>query len=546
MSELINKLHQNVTPKVLELTKQEAGSDEGKKDVLGILYAFVAARLSSVQDAVTTHTSGLSLLNALNEGNPSTQGFLAALKDAALTKFNLPAKTVDALTEQGLPLTVDEIKAHQAGVTDVDAEQNSYLSSLPTWAVPLLPATLFGLGTKSAAAAPTNPIQAKISEPVTPAAAPEGVLRKEEKPEGSAAKAILPIVGAIILALLAWWALRACQNNPEPVAAPAPVAAVTETAEEAAPVAALNPSKFAIALDASGQNIFACHGEVGAQALADSLAQATGALGNNGVCNFVVLPSYYEADAPIHAHIADVLGAIGGIPHASLSVVGHSVLVNASNEGDVAKLIEAVKGVLPAEFNVEAEPVLNEAEAISASLLAADSALAALLPTSPAEELVHALNLQIINFAFDSYEIPEENKAILDRAAELLQQMPNAHLQITGHTDNQGSMDYNTKLSQDRAQAVHDYLVSKGVNDDKLEVLGDSYNHPIASNETEQGRFHNRRIEFSIFNHGNLLDSVGSADSQNALVGTNHDANAPDVLVIESVDGVAIEAETAQ
>ncbi|MCP6576874.1 OmpA family protein, partial [Klebsiella pneumoniae] len=74
--------------------------------------------------------------------------------------------------------------------------------------------------------------------------------------------------------------------------------------------------------------------------------------------------------------------------------------------------------------------------------------------------LVKALNLQIINFASGSSDIPADNKAILDQAATLLNKVTGVKLDVGGHTDSTGNAAANKALSQRRAQAVVDYLVS--------------------------------------------------------------------------------------
>lgn len=153
------------------------------------------------------------------------------------------------------------------------------------------------------------------------------------------------------------------------------------------------------------------------------------------------------------------------------------------------------------------------------------------------------MNLQIINFATDSAEIPEENKAILDKAAELIKQIPDAHLKITGHTDTQGSYAYNLDLSQKRAQSVHDYLVSKGVSDEKLEMQGASFDEPVATNATEQGRFRNRRIEFTVFKDGETIGKVGNATADMATVATDT-AVAPTTTATDTANAVANDVAT--
>ena len=108
--------------------------------------------------------------------------------------------------------------------------------------------------------------------------------------------------------------------------------------------------------------------------------------------------------------------------------------------------------------------------------------------------------MQIINFATASSEIPDVNKSILDQAAALLKRASNVHLKVVGHTDASGDAAKNKTLSQDRAQAIVNYLTAQGVDPAQLQAVGVGAEQPRADNETEEGRFKNRRIEFEVLN----------------------------------------------
>jgi OOP family OmpA-OmpF porin len=98
------------------------------------------------------------------------------------------------------------------------------------------------------------------------------------------------------------------------------------------------------------------------------------------------------------------------------------------------------------------------------------------------------------NFAFDSAVLTAEDKATLDAAAARLKELQFVEGTATGHTDNIGTAEYNQKLSERRAQAVVDYLASKGVYPGRIKPIGMGLSKPIADNATEEGRAQNRRV----------------------------------------------------
>jgi OOP family OmpA-OmpF porin len=113
-------------------------------------------------------------------------------------------------------------------------------------------------------------------------------------------------------------------------------------------------------------------------------------------------------------------------------------------------------------------------------------------------------------FAFDSAELSEDGKnAIEEYRKKLRPELSEAYAGIIiGHTDSTGNAEYNMGLSKRRAQAVADYLVSTGVEANKLRVTGRGKNAPIASNETEEGRAQNRRVDIIVVAEPRALDTI--------------------------------------
>ena len=101
-------------------------------------------------------------------------------------------------------------------------------------------------------------------------------------------------------------------------------------------------------------------------------------------------------------------------------------------------------------------------------------------------------------FDFDKYAIKPEGKAKLDDLVDKTKGIALEVIIAVGYTDNIGSFAYNQKLSERRANAVKEYLVSKGIEKNRVYTEGKSYNNPIASNSTPEGRAKNRRTEIEV------------------------------------------------
>ncbi len=101
---------------------------------------------------------------------------------------------------------------------------------------------------------------------------------------------------------------------------------------------------------------------------------------------------------------------------------------------------------------------------------------------------------EMIFFNTGSAVIKQESHAELDKVAEILKKHTQVEAMVEGHTDNTGGDDLNMKLSKERAKAVRDYLVSKGVDGNRLKSEGYGPTRPIADNNTDAGRAKNRRV----------------------------------------------------
>jgi outer membrane protein OmpA-like peptidoglycan-associated protein len=106
--------------------------------------------------------------------------------------------------------------------------------------------------------------------------------------------------------------------------------------------------------------------------------------------------------------------------------------------------------------------------------------------------------LKNIFFDTDKYELKPESRSELENLINLLQTNGNIKIEISGHTDNDGTPEYNLVLSNNRAKAVYNYLIGQGISAVRLTHQGYGLTKPIDTNETGQGRANNRRTEFKV------------------------------------------------
>jgi OOP family OmpA-OmpF porin len=112
------------------------------------------------------------------------------------------------------------------------------------------------------------------------------------------------------------------------------------------------------------------------------------------------------------------------------------------------------------------------------------------------------IRLANLHFSSGKAEIHPDDFPVLDEVGEILVRWPMAQIEIGGHTDAQGSDEKNQLLSEQRAQAVRDYLATKfaDLGAERLTVKGHGETQPVADNATPEGRAQNRRVEFKVLN----------------------------------------------
>ncbi|WP_044425173.1 OmpA family protein [Acinetobacter pittii] len=428
-----------------------------KPDLIGQLKNSLAPSLSDVfshndqiKNTVLTHLSGTAPNNEIESTlNSAIKPSLNAISDVA---GNDQQSIVNYLRQHA-----DTIRSH-----------------LPGWAVGLLAPLGLGAGLSSV--------------PHATSAAPPLAAASEKKGKS---RGFLPIIALIILGLIIAWLWRSCQHK-EAVPASEPTAA---SGVEATTAAA--PASLTLNTDDKGA-VSQCQAGIGDQGfLATLQTQVKQVFSSTQDCN-VDTSQTYAAGFTDKDALAGVLGALKGVPNASLEWIGDKITLKAGDAAALAALTAKVKALVPHTEVVSTAPETAE-QSVSNSLTASQTALGSIDPNNvDVNALIKALNLQIINFASGSSDIPADNKAILDQAATLLNKVSGVKLNVGGHTDSTGNAAANKALSQSRAQAVVDYLTSKGVDGSKLVAQGHGSDQPVADNTTEEGRFKNRRIEFSV------------------------------------------------
>ena len=510
--DIISHLTRTVSPAVLGDDRNPA-----KKNLLEQFYAIFAARLAD-NDTYNRFTNE----NIARDD----QGFYdrvwtdGAHRDQIARelagKHNVDATAARGLIAMAAPLAYHEIKS-LAGTTPVPQFLNDNLASyqhhIPVWASTVLPAGMI-------AAAPAG---ARLSDTVS-----TDPIRREEEEKGSFMKALLPIIGLIILGALAWALLRGCQDNPEPVGTP--VATEQQVANDGQTVVAadIEPASLRIA---TGENseLYACRMNVGNETLQSNVMDAlTATFGDEANNCRADVDDNFSIDMPAAAQLASILPIVKNVPNASMLIKGDTITVNAPDAAALNKMVADLQAAAPA-MTVKAEGPLDEQSEIDNSLTASQAAIDNLGQDPDPRDVARALSLQVVNFEVDKAVIPEVNKPLLNNTVKIMQQVPNMKLMIIGHTDKTADAAYNMKLSQERAQAMKDYLVAQGADPSKLMIKGMGETDPIADNATDQGRFRNRRIEFVVYdetanaNDGMVISKSALDPDLNPLDSDNDD-----------------------
>jgi outer membrane protein OmpA-like peptidoglycan-associated protein/uncharacterized protein YidB (DUF937 family) len=300
---------------------------------------------------------------------------------------------------------------------------------------------------------------------------------------------LLRILPLLLLALVAFLGYRYCSSAPD-----------VRTAATPTPVPTIVPSIN------SKLDLTVVDGKIKASGIvpdettkANILNQLRTTYGEGKFVDDKLIVDAKARPAEFAANLSKALGEfkLPGTAGSQLSFDGNAINISGLVGTAADALKTKIAGFFGNLFNVNVK-VLDVGAAVKDAAAAAASALGSLKP-GDADELVKALNLQIINFASGSNAIPKENEELLKKSAEAIKAAPaGIKLEVGGHTDNKGAAAGNLALSQKRADAVKAFLVKQGVQADMLTTKGYGPDKPVASNDTEADRFKNRRIEFGV------------------------------------------------
>lgn len=306
-------------------------------------------------------------------------------------------------------------------------------------------------------------------------------LYHEERHRGRGRWAVLiALLGlGALLAIVYWWAV----TRPEP--APAAPAATTIS---------LAPKASSVEISRSG-NAVRLQGNVQTVSERDALTTAVVSAGLEVDDELVVSPEVADSDPRV---VAALLGPLlDGTDDGQLTL----------DSGTVTITGEALDPVEAEEIEVAI------ATAIAAGLAVEDKTTIRVLPEAVQIEALQDEINQIFELAreldgqYPNFDLADEALSpgatdTLDRVGVAMRRYPLPAADIIGHTDSRGSASSNRQLSEQRAQAVNDYLVSIGVETDRLTTVGRGESEPIASNDTAAGRAENRRVDFLIKKSG--------------------------------------------
>ncbi len=213
-------------------------------------------------------------------------------------------------------------------------------------------------------------------------------------------------------------------------------------------------------------------------------------------------PSKTATGAVIGAVAGGVLGAVTGPKHSNK---GKRVLIGAAAGaligGAIGYILDQQAQALGKDLGVK--PIDNTNPEVKPKEPPINQSKPVAVVKEP--EKVKVVMKDTVLFDLNSYKLKPQAKEMLRKMAKTLNENPDTVIVVVGYTDSTGSFDYNVKLSEKRAEAVKNELVLNGVDPTRIVTFGCGPKHPIAPNNTPEGRALNRRVEILIYPKGQTI-----------------------------------------
>ena len=325
-------------------------------------------------------------------------------------------------------------------------------------------------------------LRAPAAEPVRRAAVPP------PPATGGVPKWLMWLIPLLILAGLLWWLLS---GKEEKVAIQAPAPAVVQQTTPAPVVQPAMKVQPRLGVNYHGDNYVTYSGVVKDEASRTSIIETLkGVFGAGNVFGDIKI----DPNAGAATWLDKLKAAIESFKIPGLAALFDGSSINVGGlipDTDRDRVLDSLKGVFGSGFSFAAMT-----DDVNAKALAQLRALKAGFST---QDVIGALNATVINFTTGKAEVPSYNRSVLKEAASVMKQLPaGTVIEIGGHTDSTGDAAANMQLSQARAEAVRAVLIEEGVTPSMLTAKGYGSTKPTASNDTAEGRYQNRRIEYTV------------------------------------------------
>ncbi|MFP6557601.1 OmpA family protein [Paraburkholderia sp. B3] len=535
-------------PALVAAVMHRGSTAEGARNLFAAIMSPAAnAQIGKQLPSLLSNTASLSALEAGGREliQKATGTNVGALSDAVAEHTGAPQSTAFALCGVVGATLMGILKQHFT-------QSQGSVGQLPTLLGHQLPAvsahltdriaSAIGLGSAAAFGAAilaklkdvsahlAHPHPQPPSQPVANSWPPQ-TLDREPAPPSQRSHAWIVWLLALLVLAIAFFALRSCQRDesadsaaqPEPAASavPAAVPAAEPASEVSAPVVASGASAAVAATAASdtasapaapaptqdahlsftvsNAGVPTIAATVGSEAekaqLLDVLTKKFGA--GKFAVNVTIDPATKPAGWLAHL---DGLLPLMALPGAEVKIDGTHVELSGAAADAKAGWLDKLKALFGSAFDVSA---FNAQQAVASATQSFRDAIKGLFgadASCAADDVSKVLNLQVVNFATGSSAVPATAADDLRQSAKVLDTCAKngkpVALEVAGYSDNVGDAAANLALSKQRALAVRSYLVAQGTPLGTLSAQGYGDAKPVDSNDTESGRFHNRRIEF--------------------------------------------------